>query len=113
MPSYFSRFSSCDFPSECPCPSTFQGWELFSGDCFGNILSWDVRSRGCVRVWSVGPTAVNKLAVDPARSLLACSSDEQVVFLLDLTTPQAPPTHLQTPGEQPKVKSPGVELTLK
>ncbi len=57
---------------------------MFSGDCFGNVLCWDVRSKGCVQAWNLGPLAINKLAVDPAKSLLAGASDSQAVILIDL-----------------------------
>ncbi len=51
-----------------------QGYEVYSCDCFGALIQWDLRSkRRPNKNWELGPCALNSLAVDPAgKYLLVC-----------------------------------------
>lgn len=60
-----------------------QGWEIFSGDCFGNLCSWDIRGRCCGGKWTLGHEAINSIAVDPAKTVCACATDGHDITLLD------------------------------
>lgn len=60
-----------------------QGWEVFSGDCFGNLSSWDIRGHACNAKWALGHEAVNSISVDHAKTLCACATDGQDIILLD------------------------------
>lgn len=62
---------------------TFQGWEIFSGDCFGSLFSWDIRGRFCSGSWNLGHNAVNCIALDKAKTLVACATDSCAIKLLE------------------------------
>lgn len=76
--SFYGHQHACS----CLCP-TFQGQEVFSGDCLGNIFSWDIRAQSCRCKWSLGHEAINDIAVDSGRTLCACATDGQDITLLD------------------------------
>ena len=63
-----------------------QGWDVLSGDCFGNLISWDVRTHLCSNQWNLGHNAINDIAIDPAKTLCACATDGQDITLLDPTS---------------------------
>ncbi len=44
-----------------------QGNRVYSCDCFGTLIEWDVRVKtGHIKTWELGPYSVNSLTVDPA-----------------------------------------------
>lgn len=63
-----------------------QGWDIFSGDCFGSLFMWDVRGHSCSCQWSLGLDSINSIAVDPAKTVCACTMDNSTVTLLDLSS---------------------------
>ena len=46
--------------------STLSGYQLYSGDCFGHVLQWDIRTHGNTAHWDIGPFAVNSITTDTA-----------------------------------------------
>lgn len=46
--------------------TTLNGYQMYSSDCFGHVLQWDVRSRQNTGHWDLGPFAVNSITTDPA-----------------------------------------------
>ena len=80
---------SCNYNSK-------QGWEVFSGDCFGSLCSWDVRGHSCCGSWTLGHEAINSIAVDPAKTLCACATDNHDIPLLDPITSKVLYSHHTT-----------------
>lgn len=66
--------------------STLQGFDLYSSDCFGTVLHWDVRTHSLKDKWDFGPHAVNALAPDPAGAILACAGGDGMLKLVETTT---------------------------
>ena len=56
------------------------GYQLYSGDCFGHVLQWDIRTHSNTAHWDMGPFAVNSITTDTAGTkqealnLLSCSA---------------------------------------
>ena len=39
---------------------------LYSADCFGVVMCWELKTTSNLCSWELGPLPVNKLAIDPA-----------------------------------------------
>ena len=46
--------------------SSLSGYQLYSSDCFGHVLQWDIRTHSNTSHWDVGPFPVNSITTDTA-----------------------------------------------
>lgn len=64
----------CKYSAITTPPPLVQGTQLYSCDCFGVVLQWDIRTHSSTGGWELGPYAVNSLAIDPAGKALIVMS---------------------------------------
>ena len=72
----------------CHSPHVLQGWDLFSCDCFGTVLHWDLRTHTTQGRWDFGPYAINSIAPDPAGEQMnhhTVSTNDQLAVVLTQT----------------------------
>lgn len=46
--------------------SLLQSTQVYSADCFGFVMAWDVRGGELLNTWDVGPHPVNGINIDRA-----------------------------------------------
>ena len=46
--------------------SSLSGYELYSSDCFGHVMQWDIRTHTNLTHWDLGPLPINSITTDPA-----------------------------------------------
>ena len=66
------------------CNSHLQGEKLASSDAYGVVKIWDIRSLQVLAIIDMGPHPMNRVAFDPASSVVATASNDGVVHIYNI-----------------------------